>query len=69
MRQNIFKRIDSTALLLLINNTVMANGRYVSDVLVKERFTIVGFLLERVFRGLHRSVGSVDSGKSFLLLP
>ena len=66
MRQNIFKRIDSTALLLLINNTVMANGRYVSDVLVKERFTVVGFL---VFRGLRRSVGSVDSGKSFLLLP
>ena len=37
MQQNIFKRID-TALLLLINNTVMADMSQ-AEVLVKERFT------------------------------
>ena len=59
MRQNIFKRIDSTALLLLINNTVMANGRYVSDVLVKERFTVVGFFYSKEFLEVYIGVWGV----------
>ena len=59
MRQNIFKRIDSTALLLLINNTVMANGRYVSDVLVKERFTVVGFFTLKEFLEVYIGVWGV----------
>ena len=37
----------------------MANGRYVSDVLVKERFTVVGFFYSKEFLEVYIGVWGV----------